>query len=209
MLLFTLFSLLLCICYEPASAIWPIPSTISVGQEALLLSEDFSFQLDFSGAPQDLLNAIERTQQRLHNDRLARLVVGRGASDANELLNAGKLDALHLSLSSNSDGQIMTIKSISDEITSSIDDRIERESYSLQIPSSGRDALLVANSTLGLLRGLSTFEQLWYTYGKYIYTLNAPLDVTDKPAYVSLILQDQPRVSSHLLTFSVIVCVHN
>jgi len=33
----------------------------------------------------------------------------------------------------------------------------------LSVPDSGADASLTANTALGLLRGLTTFEQLWYT----------------------------------------------
>lgn len=33
----------------------------------------------------------------------------------------------------------------------------------LSVPDDGSDASLTANTGLGLLRGLTTFEQLWYT----------------------------------------------
>ena len=79
-----------------------------------------------------------------------------------------------------------TTKSISDEISEGLETRIERESYSLYVPADGQDARLTASTTLGILRGLSTFEQLWYTVANHVYALNFPLNITDKPAYVRL-----------------------
>lgn len=56
------------------------------------------------------------------------------------------------------------------------------------MPADGLEALLVANSSLGLLRGLTTFEQLWYTLGAEIYTTEAPVRIEDSPAFVRDIL---------------------
>jgi beta-acetyl hexosaminidase like len=38
------------------------------------------------------------------------------------------------------------------------------EGYSLVVPADGSYAVLRANSTLGLFRGLKTFTWLWFTY---------------------------------------------
>jgi len=53
----------------------------------------------------------------------------------------------------------------------------------LTIPDDGSGALIVANSSLGLFRGLTTFDQMWYhsTAGKYI--LDAPVDIFDNAAF--------------------------
>lgn len=58
------------------------------------------------------------------------------------------------------------------------------ESYALSVPGDGSSAVLTANSTLGLFRGLTTFEQLWYYFSGDIYTLDAPVEINDAPAYV-------------------------
>jgi hypothetical protein len=58
------------------------------------------------------------------------------------------------------------------------------EAYTLNIPSDGSPATLSANSTLGLFRGLTTFSQIWYTHGSSIYTVEAPISISDSPAFV-------------------------
>jgi hexosaminidase len=73
------------------------------------------------------------------------------------------------------------------------------EGYWLDVPGDGSGAVLRANSTLGLFRGLNTFAQLWWSYdyrddaldhdgdrdGVVVYTLSAPVAIQDSPAYVS------------------------
>ena len=58
------------------------------------------------------------------------------------------------------------------------------EAYNLTVPATGADATLVAKTTLGLLRGLTTFEQLWFTLGNATYTPSAPFAIQDAPAFV-------------------------
>jgi hexosaminidase len=159
-------------------ALWPMPTNIQTGNSTLLL--DRGFQIQFSGgrAPSDLQDAISRTNGFLKNDKLGRLVVGRGSSDAAFFKSAKSLRNLVLSLSSK------TINSISTEATKELTTR--DESYELIIPGDGSDATLKANTTLGLFRGLTSFSQLWYTYQNTIYTINVPMDIKDSPAYVSI-----------------------
>jgi hypothetical protein len=63
------------------------------------------------------------------------------------------------------------------------------ESYILDVPSDGSPATLSANSTLGLYRGLTTFSQIWYTHNSNIYTVEAPISISDSPAFVRHLLQ--------------------
>jgi hexosaminidase len=72
-------------------------------------------------------------------------------------------------------------QSIAVEATAQLGSR--DESYSLTVPADGSTAVLKANSTLGLFRGLTTFSQLWYTSGDSIYTLQAPIQIDDSPAF--------------------------
>jgi hexosaminidase len=74
------------------------------------------------------------------------------------------------------------IQSITEESQKEITSR--KENYALSVPKDGSTAVLTANSTLGLLRGLTTFDQLWYYFEGEIYTLEAPVEITDAPAYV-------------------------
>lgn len=160
--------------------LWPLPHSLQTGSQALALSPSFSINPP-SGAPADLKNAISRTLNYVRNDKLERLVVGRGDTDASKLNSAPALNNLNLVLSSKSN----VFASIAQEAIKPIESR--DESYTLTIPTDG-DATLRANSSLGLFRGLTTFSQLWYLSGQTLYTLEAPITINDKPAYVGVIL---------------------
>ncbi|EKM55102.1 glycoside hydrolase family 20 protein [Phanerochaete carnosa HHB-10118-sp] len=157
-------------------AIWPAPRNISSGEQTLLLSPEFSIVSDLPSTPQDLEDAVARTQARLFADGLGRLVVGRGANDSVAFSSAESLCTLRLALTSSS-----AAKSIADEAV--VPFEVRNESYALMVPANGSEATLTAPTTLGLLRGLTTFEQLWYTYSEQVYAVNMPLVVHDSPAY--------------------------
>ena len=165
---------------EISLAIWPIPRNISTGQETLLLSRNFRIISELSTTPQDLTDAIGRTQRRLFEDNLGRLVVGRGSSDSDKFNSSKTLRSLRLSLT---DKNGKSTRSISEESIMSLDAR--NENYLLNIPADGSNAILEASTTLGLLRGLTTFEQLWYTFSGQVYAVDMPLHVRDSPAFVS------------------------
>ena len=165
--------------YTPgALALWPMPRSLQTGNTSLLLSPSFSIDIQISDIPEDLTQAVARTRSYLKNDKLGRLVVGRGAPDLALLHGAKELQSLQLTLSRNT----VKARSISSEAIAPLGSRSEE--YSLIIPSTGSAATLVANSTLGLFRGLTTFEQLWYTAGEATYTLEAPINIVDSPAFV-------------------------
>jgi hexosaminidase len=160
------------------SALWPLPTSLKTGSTALRLSSNFKINLSVQRAPADLQAAVTRTAGYLKTDKLERLVVGRGASDSNAIRSAKQLSVLTVSLTSTAE----TVRSISDEAMDMLENRNEK--YSLTVPGDGSAATLTANSTLGLLRGLTTFGQLWYDFSGSTYTLEAPIQITDAPAYV-------------------------
>ncbi|KAF8877161.1 glycoside hydrolase superfamily [Gymnopilus junonius] len=152
-----------------ASAIWPRPRQISTGHTALKLSP--SFDIDTSSiknAPQDLSDAVTCIIDHLRNDNLHAFVVNRSTSSAGVIKSANSLRSLTLMHVSSS-----PVESISDEAVG----------YTLTVPIDGSSATLQANSTLGLLRGLTTFEQLWYTLKGTVYYLDTPFHIVDSPAY--------------------------
>ncbi|KAK0449398.1 beta-hexosaminidase [Armillaria borealis] len=158
------------------SALWPIPQSVSTGSAHLRLSPSFNITLsgiDFP--PADLTDAMSRTKQYLYNDKLQRLVEGRGANDAGAIASAASLKRLTLVF------QGREVSSISKEAVAALGSRVE--SYTLTIPADGSDATITANSTLGLFRGLTTFSQLWYDWEDTIYTPEAPVDIVDAPVY--------------------------
>ena len=78
-----------------------------------------------------------------------------------------------------------SLNSISQEAVKPLGSRSEE--YALKIPPDGSSATISANSTLGLLRGLTTFEQFWYDLnGAATYMLEAPVSIVDSPAFASL-----------------------
>ena len=174
--------LFLCL-FHSASAIWPIPRALQTGTTILKLSPNFDIQSSsIHQPPQDLLDAISRTKSRLYSDQLQRLIVGRGANDSAAFACAPSLARLTLMLNPNSP----SIKSIMEEATRDIATR--SESYSLTIPNTDQGmATLNASSSLGLLRGLATFEQLWYEVSGTVYSYQAPVQIdNDSPAFVRI-----------------------
>jgi len=161
----------------PTIAVWPVPRQYSTGSTPLRLSPSFSISHSaINHAPQDLIAAVARTSQYLRTDKLQALVPDRGASSAQVIRSAKSLSSLILSLSSPGNP-----RSISEEAMVDIESRVE--GYTLTIPADGSAASLKANSTLGLFRGLTTFGQLWYDLQGTTYTLAAPFNIVDSPAY--------------------------
>ncbi|KAI5996029.1 glycoside hydrolase family 20 protein [Pisolithus orientalis] len=157
-------------------ALWPIPTSLETGTTALVLSSSFSIDVAVPNVPSDLLQAVAQTQSYIQNDKLGRLVVGRGINDSYAIQNANPLLSLKLTLMEGSQ-----VRSISSEAVKPLGTRSEE--YTLVIPQDGSQATLTANSTLGLYRGLTTFTQLWYYYDGVIYTLLSPIKIFDEPAY--------------------------
>jgi len=173
-----LLSVLLAVSY-PASALWPLPQHLTTGSTPLRLSPNFNIKISIPNPPQDLVAAVSRTKSFLQTDKLERLVVDRGASDATAIDGAKSLNTLTVHLAAVAEG---SVKSISDEAVAALESRVE--GYTLSVPGDGSDAVLTANSTLGLFRGLTTFGQLWYDLQGTTYTLEAPIAIEDAPAYV-------------------------
>ena len=176
----------LCIAPIRVWSLWPIPTKLQTGTTGLTLSPSFSFDVAIPNPPIDLLQAVTETRYYLDNDKLGRLVVGRGANDNSIIAGAKSLRCLKLSLTEG-----VEVQSISYESVKSLETR--KEEYTLTIPEDGSEATLTANSTLGLYRGLTTFSQLWYYYNGVTYTTDAPIKITDAPAYVS-IFAETPRL---------------
>jgi hexosaminidase len=176
------------VIFSPAFALWPLPKDLQTGSKALRLADNFDIQLSVQGAPADLKAAVTRTKGYLKTDKLQRLIVGRGENDRAAIKSAKELSSLTVSLTSSG-----TVRSISEEAMDALEDRIE--GYSLTVPGDGSAASLKANSTLGLFRGLTTFGQLWYEFDDITYTLEAPIQIKDAPAYVCFrILMSSPTL---------------
>ncbi|KIM43091.1 glycoside hydrolase family 20 protein [Hebeloma cylindrosporum] len=157
------------------------PRTLQTGTALLKLSSNFKIEVNgVPHPPQDLLDAVLRTTMRLESDKLQRLIVGRGSSDQPKLMDAPSLAKLILALTPTAG----SVRPIAEEATKAIG--LRTESYSLIVPNSNSGvATILSNSTLGLFRGLTTFEQLWYDDASgTTYTYQAPVTISnDSPAY--------------------------
>ncbi|KAF9649786.1 N-acetylhexosaminidase [Thelephora ganbajun] len=154
------------------NALWPLPRSITTGPTGLVLSPDFKIEVK-GPYPSDLQPAVARTLSYIRNDKHERLVVGRGSVDTTAIKSAKQLRSL-----------VVTSKgseTIATEARAPLGTR--DEAYVLNIPSDGSPATLSANSTLGLFRGLTTFSQVWYTHDSSIYTVEAPISISDSPAF--------------------------
>ncbi|KAM6494282.1 N-acetylhexosaminidase [Amanita muscaria] len=160
------------------SALWPRPQQITTGTTPLRLSPGFPIQpSNINGAPQDLSDAITRTKQFLQKDNLQILAPDRGASNAGAISKASTLSKLTLSL----DGGPVT--SISQEAVKPLESRVE--GYSLSIPANGGEAVLSANTTLGLFRAYPYRGFMLDTARNYFPVLDI-LRVLDAMSWVKL-----------------------
>ncbi|KAG9008520.1 N-acetyl-glucosamine-6-phosphate deacetylase [Tulasnella sp. JGI-2019a] len=162
-------------------ALWPNPASLTTGSSYLTLSNSFSISFTSGTAPSDLSAAITRTEGQLKNDKLQRLVVGRGAVDAAHLGSAKSLSSLTLSITPGAAAKGAQLPSIMQNAILEASQR--NEAYTLNVPADGSPATLEANNALGLFRGLTTFTQLFYVSGSTIYTYNAPIAIKDKAAF--------------------------
>lgn len=169
--------LVLSVFIRSASCLWPIPRQLTNGTTLLKLSPTFDITVNVQNPPDDLLEAVQNIKAFIAKDNLGRLVVGRGSSDSAALQSAKALPSLNISINSGH-----SVRPIATEAVLPIGTR--SEGYSLTVPSDGTTAVLNANSTLGLFRGLTTFTQLWYTLSGVTYTNIAPVSIpNDSPAF--------------------------
>lgn len=140
-----------------AAAVWPQPTTVSNGSTVILLSSSFRIEAP-DKAPRDILAAIDRCVQGLLATQHRYLSVRSGEEffEPSESVHvAGQtLRILNLRYSG-----AVAHPSILEEAVKPVEQR--DESYNLTVPVSGV-ATLSAGTSLGLLRGLTTFEQLFY-----------------------------------------------
>lgn len=159
----------------PGPRLWPEPTSMSSGSEVMCLAETFTVhykQGPFVGRrpPKDLIRAAEETEKRLWAGRHTYLspTAGReffpppgNATDPSAIGPCTKyIDALVLSLTG-PDEPTCNRTSIADFATAPVEDRPDNEAYRLVLPLDG-PARISSKTALGLYRGLTTFEHLFY-----------------------------------------------
>lgn len=150
----------------PALRVVPLPTSFTTGYRPIYLARDLRIRLEpalQSQAPEDLLRAVERTKANLTRTRFEYLSPSRG-SDFHVSGAHHTLSELVLKLvGREGQGDDLDLRSIKECAQAEVEERPELEAYKLSIPLTG-SAAITAGSTLGLLRGLTTFEQLFYYY---------------------------------------------
>lgn len=144
----------------------PLPTHYTTGNQVLCLSPDFEIQFDKSlqgnKLPEDLIQATKRTERNLWANRHQYLSIQRGA----ELFVTPNtkdgckysLKKLLVIIEQDEKGEV---RSIMDSAIRPAEERPDLEQYTLSLPLSG-PAVLKASTALGILRGLTTFENLFY-----------------------------------------------
>jgi hexosaminidase len=174
----------------------PLPTKYDIGSEVICLSSDFQISVD-PAASQDLHDAIGRTLEHLQDCKHEYLSIWHGSEffqDSSECKHW--LSSLVLSFDSNTHSS----SSILDGAIQQPEDRMEWEAYHLTVPTNGT-ATLTSASALGLFRGLTTFEALffylpeqsdyssqmmskrWNWQGGWLYAPFGPYEIWDKPAF--------------------------
>lgn len=144
----------------------PIPTRYTSGTEVLCISPNFEIQFDKSlkgkKLPKDLIEATKRTERSLWANRHQYLSVQRGAeyftSSNTEKRCEHSLTTLRVVIEQDGDGEV---RSIMDSAIRPAEERPDLERYTLSVPLSG-PAVLQASTALGILRGLTTFENMFY-----------------------------------------------
>ncbi|KAI9738813.1 MAG: N-acetyl-glucosamine-6-phosphate deacetylase [Cirrosporium novae-zelandiae] len=174
------FSLLVPLC----SAVWPAPREFSSGNTVLWLSPNFEFTgsqnssigsfTGFDQIDRYSSDALNRCRQDLFEDDFVPWKFHPRNSDFEPTL-------------SNSSVYIKTVtvsQATSSSNSSSHFSTYGDESYELNISENG-DASIAANTTLGVLRALETFKQLFYVLSSRegIYMPFAPVQIKDSPSF--------------------------
>lgn len=161
---------------QQVEGLWPIPRKLQTGRVPLRLAPSFFIQVNVPNAPADILDAVTRTKAYLVEDKMQRLIVGRGVNDTQRISSAKALTRMSISIMGN-----RPVKSIANEAILDISHR--SEGYTLTVPSDGSDAKLIAQSTLGLLRGWFCRAIHHYAFIKLKYSMLRFNDIW--PALVS------------------------
>lgn len=164
-------------CVAPTcSALWPQPSFERFGHQPVQIkASNFEVTLP-SDAPEDLRVAAARIQREILSSNMQSLTEDFGASRWADVRSATSLQGIRIDLPPN-------VSSLRAAVAAPL--KGYDESYHLTIPADGRPATVASRTSLGALRGLTTFQQLVFSLpqdGSH-YIWNAPYHIQDQPAY--------------------------
>lgn len=205
---------LLMLALEPVSALWPIPRSYTSGNTSLFIAQDIpirynggsvrwllhshgsflttqdpdtkndpreqlAYQADYEPSGFDATQMVDAAVSRTLGSIFTADFVPWMLQPRNKLssfepasnASVGSLSCLEITLSGGSN------------TTSSIVGTMD-ESYNLTVTEDGI-AKIAATSSVGVMRGLETFAQLFYQHSSEDawYMVNAPVDIQDSPRY--------------------------
>ncbi|KAL8809402.1 MAG: hypothetical protein Q9223_007397 [Gallowayella weberi] len=181
------------------SALWPLPASYEHGQDVLWVARDLDFQYSIKnqstthtsngtyGAPNSLpaLNAsssyilvqaaIQRAQARILNDSFVPWKFHPRNSNFEPASNGTKTYVKHVTIKQNGTDAASVLKPLAGEVN---------ESYTLSITTQGA-VEITAVSSIGILRALETFTQLFYQHSltSEVYCPYAPISISDAPKF--------------------------
>ncbi|KAI8170802.1 Beta-hexosaminidase [Colletotrichum sp. SAR 10_86] len=186
---------------QVSASVWPAPKKLSTGSNALFISQTleitynggsdteklFNMQLPYtygySPAPGSTFNSkdivqggVSRAMGAIFQQNFVPWKFHPKNSQFEPDVNAADKKAVtSLKITQTGEDKASAFKPLAGEVD---------ESYSLNITEDGA-ATLEAKSSIGVLRGLETFSQLFYkhTSGTSWYTPLAPISVEDEPVY--------------------------
>lgn len=163
MLLKTLFAVAALLA-APAAAdlnVWPAPASSTTGNSTVCLDGGFKISVAGGKAPADLVSAIARTQANLQRSQHQFLSPTHGA----EFFPNGQGCKSYVKELVLNYAKGAATDPIATVATQSVDKRNANEAYTLDVSAAGV-ASATGASSLGLLRALTTFENLWFKLNK-------------------------------------------
>ncbi|EMR63020.1 putative glycoside hydrolase family 20 protein [Eutypa lata UCREL1] len=173
----------------PALAIWPVPEKSSTGEQTLWIANDVpvtynSEKLSWSltatectgfSSKEVVTGAVSRTLKAILEDNLVPWMLYERQALQQTEPSASEEKKFITSISISHNGTEGSWKSLSGDVD---------ESYSLSLSTQGA-AKIQAGSSVGVLRALETFSQLFFQHsdGSGTYTTQAPVEIIDKPQY--------------------------
>lgn len=119
--------------------------------------------------------AIERVKKTIFSDNFIPWKFHPRNSDFEPSGSAAKIYIKHVSIGQNATDPLNAFKPLAGQVD---------ESYTLDI-SGGGQASITASSSIGILRALESFSQLFYQHsGQGVYTPYAPISISDAPKFV-------------------------
>ncbi|KAK3310151.1 glycoside hydrolase family 20 protein [Chaetomium strumarium] len=179
---------LILVAVGPAAAIWPAPQSFTNGTSVLYLHQNIkvtynneSIQYTYGYEPRTLTSkevvqaGVSRALTGILNSKFVPWMLHKPGSDFEPDLAKGQKWLNTLQITQTSKDEPSAFKPLAGEVD---------ESYNLTMSADG-DVKLSAVSSIGVLRGLETFTQLFYQHskGNFWYTPYAPVSIQDAPKF--------------------------